>query len=89
MSALFCPLPDTAGGALLVGFLLVLQGCSFQDDKPASTRGEQPPLSSAAETDQATSRPAITADFKSVSEVEALIASHRGKVVVADLWALW
>jgi hypothetical protein len=89
MSDFLRSLTDTAGGALLVGFLLVLQGCSSQDVKPAATRGERPRVSPAAATDQATSRPAITADLKSVSEVEALIASHRGKVVVADLWALW
>jgi hypothetical protein len=31
----------------------------------------------------------ITAVVHSIPQVEALIASHGGKVIVIDLWAMW
>ena len=33
--------------------------------------------------------PEITVEVRSLAQVEELIASHAGKPVVLDLWALW
>jgi thiol:disulfide interchange protein len=34
-------------------------------------------------------KPTVTATVKSLTEFEDLVASHKGKVVVVDLWAMW
>ena len=56
------------------------QSVPVADSQPASS---EPPA--------VASRPAvpITVSVQSIAQLEERIASHQGKVVVVDLWALW
>jgi len=72
--------------ALVVVSILV--GCS---DSTSPTK--QPPTNSNSSTKdketQTTPEVPITASLMSLAEVNDAIASHKGKVVVVDLWAMW
>lgn len=75
---------------LILG-LVMLVGCG--DSSPAPTDSDPPPdnESAAVETpdvsDQSAS--AVAMELKTLDEVDKLVASHNGKLVVLDLWALW
>lgn len=76
------------GGTLrlaLIG-LLLLCGCS---GKPPAGG---PPKDNPTTQSSAPQKPAaaeITAEVKTIAEIQSAIAAHQGKVVVVDLWALW
>ena len=68
---------------LLVAALLLTVGCgetnSVNNKTPESGTGE----SAAAGSD------AVSLEVLNSDETDELIASHKGKIVVVDLWALW
>ena len=80
---------------LFCAVLLVMPACS-DSGLSTSTGGEQQPTIAKRSEDRPESpadssgtTPGITADVKTLAEVDKLVAAHKGKVVVVDLWALW
>jgi hypothetical protein len=63
--------------AVLIAGLLLLAGCS--DSEPPPTVGPVPQPETSA----------VTLEVQSPEETDKLIASHKGKIVVVDLWTLW
>lgn len=61
---------------------LLLSACSGD---PASETGKN----KGDEPTKNIVEPKVTASVKNLAEIEELIASHKGKIVVVDLWAMW
>ena len=53
---------------------LLVSGCGGQ---PKTDDGDKP------------KGPAVSVAVKNFGELDEMIAAHRGKVVVIDLWAIW
>lgn len=53
----------------------------------AACSGE--PSSESGKADDKNETPKVAASVKTLKEFEDLVASHKGKVVVVDLWATW
>ncbi len=77
------------GRAVLIAGLLMLAGC-FNSDAPPKV-GSAPPT--VAPVPPGETLPVetlnVTLEVQSPEEIEKLIASHMGKIVVIDLWTLW
>ena len=68
---------------LLLPLLLIVSGCGH-DDQPAPQTTKK---DAGAQTVE--SGASVTTTVATIAEVEEVIASQNGKVVVLDLWALW
>ena len=76
-----CPM-RTSLLLFLSAVLLPLTACSSSAPEPDSAAGS-------VDVEVSVAEPSITATVRNRAEVEQLVASHQGKVVVIDLWALW
>lgn len=85
---------------LLLTSMLVVVGCGdTAPPKPVEPAPQSEVQSGSVETpnpeglneplpvDAASS--AVSLELRSLAEIDELVASHKGKVVVLDLWALW
>ncbi len=70
----------------LIASLCLLAGCS--ETAPAPQQNT-PPAKQQASVEPAPSENTVSMDMLSASEIDQLIASHSGKIVVVDLWAMW
>lgn len=68
---------------LLVAALLFTVGCGETD-----TVNNKAPKSGTEESAPAGSE-SVSLEVLTSAETDELIASHKGKIVVVDLWALW
>jgi thiol-disulfide isomerase/thioredoxin len=79
--------------AILLAGLLTSLGCEASSPPPTSppSTGTVPagptPAEIAAATTAMKTAPAVTLDIKNWDETLALVAEHKGKVVVLDLWS--
>lgn len=79
--------------AVLLAGLLTTLGCNVSSPPPPSppSAGTTPagptPAEIAAATTAAATTPAVAIDIKNWDETLALVAQHKGKVVVLDLWS--
>jgi hypothetical protein len=78
---------------LLLAGLLCAAGCgggdSVSDEPPAPNADQSATSDPAPDTDSKSDAAAVSLDVLNASETDELIASHKGKIVVVDLWALW
>ena len=85
-------MPRSCFAVLLTGLLTSL-GCEVSSPPPPSppSTGTVPagptPAEIAAATTAIETAPAVTLDIKNWDETLALVAQHKGKVVVLDLWS--
>ena len=68
---------------LIVAALLFAVGCG-----ETNSDNNKPSPSGTEESASATSDP-VPLEVLTSGETDELIASHKGKIVVIDLWALW
>jgi thiol:disulfide interchange protein len=62
---------------------LLLAACSGEPEKESGKRNGPAKANDKNESSK------VTASVKTLKEFEDLVASHKGKVVVVDLWATW
>jgi thiol-disulfide isomerase/thioredoxin len=62
-------------------------GCQDQSQDSPQAGNDQPPA--VATSEQGGDEAEVTVDVASWSEVQDIVASHKGKVVVVDLWSTW
>jgi thiol-disulfide isomerase/thioredoxin len=67
--------------------LAAFAGCQDQSPESPQAGSDRPPA--VAQSEQAGVESEVTVNVASWSEVQDIVASHRGKVVVVDLWSTW
>jgi hypothetical protein len=72
---------------ILLTCIVLSSGCS-KTEEPATPTKDPSPIDPQP-VDKTDEKPSASLEVQTPEETEKLIASHKGKIVVVDLWALW
>ena len=70
-------------------WMLTMASCAPSEPAPAVQVSESQTAPAAEPSEASQPSPSSTVSVQTIAQFEDRIASHNGKVVVVDLWALW